>query len=121
MGHTGFVIKQGLGQKQVKERRKAPRFDASAIPNLKIINHAGRGEIKLINISRRGALIEGGERMPLGSCISLQLFIAKSVYPLRGRITRCNLSSMNNKAPQYQCAVEFDEDFTLLPASNDKD
>jgi hypothetical protein len=33
------------------ERRKAPRFDASAIPNLKIINHAGKGEIRLIKMS----------------------------------------------------------------------
>jgi hypothetical protein len=121
MEQTGFAMKPGLEHQSAKERRKAPRFDASAIPNLKIINQAGREEIKLINISRRGALIEGCERMSPGSHISLHLFIAKSVYPLKGRITRCDLSPANNKVPQYKSAVEFDEDFALLPASTDSD
>jgi len=114
-------MKPGLENQPVKDRRKSPRFDASAIPNLKIISQVGRDKIKLINISRRGALIEGCERMSPGSNIALHLFIAKSVYPLRGRITRCDLSPADNPVPQYRSAIEFDEDFKLLPASTDSD
>ena len=119
MVEKGFAIRPHSEPKVFKERRKAPRFDASAIPNLKIINQFGGKEIKLINISRGGALIEGSERMIPGSRISFQLFISKSVFPLRGRINRCGPSSTNNKV--FQSAIEFDEAFMLLPASNDSE
>ena len=99
MGDRGFIVKQHSGHQPIEERRKARRFDASAIPNLKIINQAGRDENKMLNISRRGALIEGRELMSPESSISLHLFIAKSAYPLKGRITRCGLSSTNSNVP----------------------
>ena len=119
MGEKGFAIMPHSEPKGFKERRKAPRFNASAIPNLKIINQFGGSGIKLINISRGGALIEGSERMHPGSRISLQLFMAKSVYPLKGRINRCGPSSTNNKV--FQSAIEFDEEFMLLPVSTDSE
>ena len=53
--------------------RRAPRFDASAIPSLKSARQIGGPEIKLIDISRGGALIEIQERLLPGTNFALQL------------------------------------------------
>ena len=121
MSHTELKMDDRLEHQGIKDRRKAPRFDATAISNLKMVIQGDEHEVKLINISRGGALIEFSERMSPGSSISLHLLIANTIYNIRGRITRCGLSSMNNKVPQFQSAIAFDKDFMLLPAGLDAD
>ena len=108
---------KGKARQNYYSRRGAPRFDASAIPSLKSINQVGGPEIKLINISRGGALIESQEPLSKGSNICLRLVTAKNVYLLKGRIIRFSASSMNGNVLQYQSAIIFDEDFTILPSN----
>jgi hypothetical protein len=109
------VNKQRLKHQSIKDRRKAPRFDASVIPTLKNIRQVGGPEVELINISRVGALIESHDRMSPGSDISLQLVIGEDVFLLKGRIIRCSISSTNDAV--FQSAIAFDEDFKLLPTT----
>ncbi|MEJ2247182.1 MAG: PilZ domain-containing protein [Acidobacteriota bacterium] len=109
-----------MEQKNVVNRRKAPRFDASAIPSLKSVHIAGGPGMKLINISRRGALIETQKQMSLGSRVSLRIVTEEAVYPIKGRILRCNVHSID-KVLAYLCAITFDEDFTNLPLDQEAD
>jgi hypothetical protein len=103
-------------QKNFINRRRAPRFDASAIPSLRSV-HLGEGPgIKLINISRVGALIETHERMSLGSSVSLKFVTTEIVHSIKGRIVRCNADSID-KVSACQCAIAFDKDFTILPSA----
>ena len=99
-------------------RRKTPRFEASSIPSLKSV-HIGEGpEIKLINISTGGALIETQERMSPGSIVSLRVVTTEAVHLLGGRILRCDTSTIG-KGSVFQCAITFNEDFTILsPGEN---
>ena len=117
MSHTGFTAERSLEHTSIKDRREAPRFDASAIMGFKSINPVGEPKVKLINISRFGVLIEGRNFLSPGSTISLQLITAEAVYLIKGRISRCRTSSLDNKGFKYQSAVFLDEEFMLLPAN----
>jgi hypothetical protein len=113
MSHTTLQTEQKPKSKRFEKCRPAPRFDASAIPALKSANLVVGAEVKLINISRSGALIESPERMSPGSDISLRLVTAKTVHVLKGRVVRCSTSTTNDKL--FQSGVAFDEEFTILP------
>jgi len=125
MNNTILQTEQLLKPQSVVERRKAPRFDASAIPDFKSISQVGGPEVKLINISRCGALIESPEVMPLGSSISLQITTSQYVHIVRGRIIgrsiHYRISPQNEKVLHCQSAISFDEDFPILPKGPNSD
>jgi len=101
-------------QKNYVHRRQAPRFDASAIPSLRSVYLDGGPRVKLINISRVGALIEIQERMLPGSRVTLKFVTAEMIHFVEGRIVRCSVDSID-KVCSCQCAIAFDKDFTILP------
>ena len=106
---------QGVNRNRFIERRRAPRFDASAIPRLKSVRQVEGPAVKLINISRYGALIETRQRMLPKSRVSLRLDTAETVYFLDGEVLRCYVYEID-KALTYQYSVAFDEDFEVLPS-----
>ena len=113
---AGFQRNRNLQRQSIKERRKTPRFDLFfAMPTLKSIHQIAGHEVALINISRRGALIESREQIPSGSSIVLRIVTAETVYIIKGRITRCNISPTNDRI--FQSGIAFDEEFTFLPVS----
>ena len=97
------------------ERRKAPRLDAESIPFLIGAYQVGGPEVKLINISRGGALIESREPLAKGSEICLQLVTAGKVYLIRGRILRYYISFIAGNALRYRSAIAFDKDLAIMP------
>ncbi len=99
---------------QASERRKAPRFNAAAIPGLKYASRIGGQTVKLINISRGGALIESRERISTGAGIALRLTTEKDTHFIKGRILRCRTIPMRGRL--YQSAIAFREDLTIVPA-----
>ena len=113
MKHTVLQMEQHLKGQNIGGRRAVPRFDASVIPTLKSINRVGGPKVELINISRRGALIESREHMSSGSSISLRFVTTETAYVIKGRITRCSTSLTKKKS--FQSAIAFDKDFTFLP------
>jgi hypothetical protein len=100
----------------ISGRRRAPRFDASVFPSLKSVNQVGGPEVKLINISRGGMLIESQVLLKRGSSICMRLVTANRVFLLKGRVLRYYISSIENNVLKYQSAIAFDEDFTILPS-----
>jgi len=120
MNRTNSQRRQPEERENIVSHRKAPRFGASAIPSLKSIHQVEGPEIKLINISRGGTLIETQERMSPGSSVSLQLVTTETVYLLEGRVLRCYVNKIG-KVLTYQCAIAFDEEFTILPPGEEAD
>ena len=121
MSHTEPKMEGILNNQAIQDRRKAHRFDASTIHDLKIIIRGNEYDVSLISISRTGALIEWSECMSPDSSIFLRLLIEKTTYSIKGRIIRSVLSSTKNKELQYLSAIAFDKDFMLLPACVDTD
>ncbi len=108
-------MKQDLEHKSVKERREAVRFDIFfAMPTLKDINQADGLEVYMINMSRRGALIDSPVQMAPDSNIILRVITEETTYTIKGRITRCRVSSSSDKI--FLSGIEFDQDFAPLPA-----
>ncbi len=120
MNNLNVRKKQPADRSKYMSRRRSPRFDSSAIPNLKSVHQVEGPEVKLINISRGGALIETQKRIPPGSKISLRIVTTEKVYTLNGQILRCYVYEIE-KVLTYQCALAFDEDFTLLPSGSEED
>lgn len=106
--------------RKAEDRRKTIRFKASDIPGFKSANLVGGPEVRLINISRRGALIESPELISLGSSVSLKIITTDGFHIVNGKIIgrtiHYRVSSMNNKSLQCQSAILFDKDFLILPA-----
>ena len=93
----------------VRDNREAPRFDATEIPNLRIISDLGGPEAKLINISRRGALIESPEYMPPGTSVYLQLARDENIHYIRGRTIDHGFSLIATSAGIRLRTDPFDE------------
>ena len=104
---------------KIDDRRAVPRFDASVIPALRSISRIGGSTVKLINISRRGALVESRERISQGSTIALRLTTENEVYFIKGRVISSSTSPKIGRV--FQSAVAFKEDFSFLPVSADSD
>ena len=119
MNNSTLSMEQWLKNQSIGNRRKVPRFDASAIPNLKSIHQVDGPEVNLINISRRGALIESSERILPGPNISLRIVTVDAVHIIKGRIVHYSIYPGSNRKVLYQFAFAFDEDFTILPAGTD--
>ena len=115
MSNTATLKTQRLSLQHSEDYWRAARLDASAIRTLKSVSQVGGPEIKLINISRRGALIESPERKSLRSRISLRLATEEEAYLLKGRIIRCSTCPMNPEVLKYRYAIIFDKDFSILP------
>jgi hypothetical protein len=103
-------------RKRIGDRRTSPRLPPSAIPALKGVKLVAGPEVKLINISRGGALIESDSRLAPGSNLCLRLVTAENVYLLRGRVSRSRVAALAGSLLRYQSALTFDEEFTILPA-----
>jgi hypothetical protein len=112
-------IKQAVEFQDFKDRRKTPRFDPSVIPFLETVYLVGGPEVKLVNISRGGALIESWERFSPGLSIMLKITTAETLYYLKGRVLRYDVSSIDDTVPHYYSAIAFEEDFTFLPERTD--
>lgn len=97
------------------DRRASPRLPPSAIPSLKGVKLVAGPEVRLVNISRGGALIESEARLSPGSNLCLRLVTAESVYLLKGQVLRSKVASLTGGSPRYQSAVSFIEEFSILP------
>jgi hypothetical protein len=96
------------------ERRRSPRKPASTIPGLGAASFLAGPEVRLLNISRAGVLLESETRFSTGSHICLKLNAADAVFLLKGRVLRSRTSTQDGHNIIYESAVAFDEDFVLL-------
>ncbi len=96
------------------ERRTWPRQMASEIPSLKSNGLFGDKEVRLINISRGGALVESEAIMRPGVTVCIRLVAAEGVFLLRGRVTRSRISSLRGPVPSYESAIAFTTDLSVL-------
>lgn len=96
------------------DRRGAPRRPACSIPGLGAADIVAGPEVRLLNISRAGVLLESPQRLSTGSHICLRLHAADAVFLLKGRVLRSRTITEGGCDLRYESAVAFDEDFVLL-------
>ena len=115
-GRAGSHTERDPEDRNHAERRKTPRFDLFfSMPTLKSIHRVDGLEVDLVNLSRHGALIDSPERIEPGSSIFLRMITEEATFTVQGQVTRCSVSPMNDRI--FQSGIEFDKQFTFLPAS----
>ncbi len=105
-----------------RERRIDQRLPATAIRALKSVKLLAGEGVRLINISRGGALLESNISMKPGSHISIRLETTEAVFTIRGRVLRSRATKMDGRHLVFQSAIQFDEQFmSLRPPVSAKD
>jgi hypothetical protein len=95
----------------VVERRTAPRVAPAQTRWLANAVLRPGMPVVLVNISRRGALVESGARLRPGAQTELQLAGASARTSVRGRVDRCHVTGLD---PLRYCgAIVFDEGLDL--------
>ena len=102
------------------DRRKAVRLEPSQIPALKSARLVAGPEVKLINLSSSGALLESSTRILPGTGICIRLVATDATFLLRGRVLQSRASSLHGSELIYECRIALDEEFSLLSLSREE-
>ena len=66
-------------------------------------------DVRVVDISAAGVLLEGGYRLMPGSCVELHLQReGRTPEVVRGRVVRCSVAKLGASAIAYRGAVAFD-------------
>jgi hypothetical protein len=65
-------------------------------------------DVSVLDLSTRGALVEGVVRLMPGASIELHLIGLDRRQTLRGRVVRCHVSALDPSGVRYRAALEFD-------------
>jgi hypothetical protein len=98
------------------ERRTSPRVPASAVPQLKARLLAGP-DVRLVDLSRRGVLLETQTRLLPGSPIRLKFVADDATLVLKGSVVRSSVSTFGEQGLVYRTAVTFDQDISICDES----
>jgi hypothetical protein len=93
--------------------RRWPRFNISEVPSIKGISLNSGARIKVVNMSRGGALLQTRRRIARGTEINLNLNMAEGTVQLTGLVLRSSISSLKG-IPQYHAAVAFDRPLKIF-------
>jgi CheY-like chemotaxis protein len=92
------------------QQERAQRWDHSDLPWLESIRLAWGAELRLLNMSCSGLLVESGIRMTLGNRTDFQLAdCANRDCIVPGRVVRSDVSSVNNLGVKYITAAAFEK------------
>ena len=106
----------GLGVK----RLRAHRWGLADLPWLSSVNLPWGLEVKLLNISSSGMLIESGDKFIPGSSTAFYLSGQNKNLVVSARIVRSQVALVDSRGVKYRAAAVFDNDLDLLtqrPAS----
>lgn len=100
------------GQPQGNERRQHTRLAAKALPDLSVIQ-SGQ-PVRLIDISKRGVLLETDDRMCPGRNVSLRFLARDKTVTLNGYVVRSWVSGLSRSKLVYSTALSFAQDNPML-------
>src|SRR5262245_50364565 len=98
----------GTSATTAADRRVWPRIPASQLPDLSV-NLTTGPDIRLIDISRGGALFECSKRLVPASTVALRLVTPDGTHIVRGRVVRSRIVRLERGGLGYQAAVAFNE------------
>ncbi|MBN1568503.1 MAG: PilZ domain-containing protein [Acidobacteria bacterium] len=94
-------------------RRQWPRLGPEAVPFLKSVDFSQGSEVRVVNISRGGILLETEVRLRPQMKIFLKLVTTEGVVKMEGHVLRSSISSLKG-TPRYQTAIAFVHPFHML-------
>jgi hypothetical protein len=94
------------------DRRRAPRHDAVHLGSV-ITRVIGGGEVKLLDFSRSGVLIESDTRLAIGAKATIRLTTTDASLTVRGEVVRSKVAGVNGTL-LYHTALQLEDDLTAL-------
>lgn len=98
------------------DRRRSPRKPAASVPYLKARLVAGP-EVRIIDVSKRGILLETETRLMPNSPIAIRFVAADASLVLKGCVVRSSIAQLTGVELRYRTAVAFEEDIRLCDDS----
>lgn len=92
-----------------------PRFPAAAVPSIKSVRLSPGEAVQLVNISRTGVLVEGRTRFVPGTRVTVIFDGGFTPAQVKGRIVRCQVSSIHDGSLRYQSGIQFDKKLEAHP------
>src|SRR5262245_59662180 len=100
----------GLGDKRVR----AHRWQMTDLPWLSSVKLPWGLEVRLLNISKSGLLIESGSKLDAGSTIAFHLSGPTKSFTVSARIVRSHVGGVNGRGVRYLAAAFFDKTVDLV-------
>jgi PilZ domain len=94
------------------DRRRAPRIEANKLGTV-ITRVIGGGEVRLLDFSRSGVLIESDTRLAIGAKATIRLTTTDASLTVRGQVVRSKVAGVNGTIV-YHTALALDDDLTVL-------
>jgi hypothetical protein len=98
------------------ERRTMPRRDAKQLGPV-TARVIGGEQVKLLDFSRRGVLIESTDRLSIGARATLRIVTVDASISIHGRVVRSKVVKTSIAGLVYHTALELDEDLGTLEAA----
>jgi hypothetical protein len=92
-----------------------PRFPAAAVPSIQAVRLSPGEAVQLINISKTGVLVEGRTRFVPGTRVTVIFEGTFTPAQIKGRIVRCQVSSIHDGSLRYQSGIQFDKKLDAHP------
>jgi hypothetical protein len=92
----------------VEDTRLEPRFQPSVVPNITSVRLSPGDVVELVNISRSGLLVQGRTRFVPGTSVTVYFEGGFTPAQLKGKIVRCQVSSIVGGTLQYQSGIHLD-------------
>jgi hypothetical protein len=100
--------------KGLRERRASPRRTHRECGWLVAARLRPGRDVRLLNLSSGGALVEAGVRLMPGSPFVLHLTGVESHHTIRGTVLRCHVSALQQEdGVRYRAALVFDRHFRV--------
>lgn len=98
----------------VEERRRTPRLSGEALPDGLMGRIRPGHQVKLIDLSSGGALIDSARRLLPGTHVDVHLELGDDRHACRARVTRCGVSHLDAQIVVYRAGLAFDRDVEWL-------
>jgi hypothetical protein len=95
------------------DRRQWPRLKPEAVPFLKSVDFNKGSDVRVVNISRGGILLETGVCLRPQTKLFLKIATTEGIIKMEGQILRSSISSLKG-TPKYQTAIAFTHPFYML-------
>jgi hypothetical protein len=95
------------------DRRANQRLDATMLGPV-VARLLGGSEVRLIDFSRHGVLVESEVRLQIGQKASLKITTTDGTITARGSVVRSRVSGVVGAALMYQTALTLEEDLSRL-------
>jgi len=106
-------VKRKKRDNSIPNRRLYPRLTPSAVPALKSVSFSQGDEVKVVDISRGGILLETEVRLRPQMKILLKLITSEGILKVDGHILRSSICSLK-KMPLYKSAIAFDKPLEFI-------